>query len=86
MVWTFGEGTAGTGRVSISVERNGEISNESFDGNVSVREALGQISRKFGIASMNVETDEGESVTPSEAERPLNSFGHLNITPKVVGA
>jgi hypothetical protein len=85
MVWTFGSGE-GSGRIAVTVEKDGRTSDEQYDANMSVREALAQIARKYGIASMNVETDDGEQVTPSDAERNLGEFGHLTVTPKVVGA
>ena len=85
MVWTFGEGS-GSGRTSITVEKNGEEHDESYEGSMTVRDALAQIARKYGIASMNVETDDGEQVTPSDAEKSLSEFEHLTVTPKVVGA
>ena len=84
MAWTFGG--EGSGRVTITVEKDGRDSEETYEGSLSVREALSQIARKYGIASMNVETDDGEQVSPSDAEKNLSEFGHLTVTPKVVGA
>lgn len=84
MVWSFGG--EGSGRVSITIQKDGRENDETYDGSMAVREALAQIARKYGIASMNVETDDGEQVTPSEAEKALSEFGHLTVTPKVVGA
>lgn len=81
--WNFG---GGSDRIAITVERDGRTNDEQYEGTMTVREALAQISRKYGIASMNVETDDGEQVTPSDAEKPLSEFGHLTVTPKVVGA
>jgi hypothetical protein len=84
MVWSFGGDNSG--RVTITVEKDGRENEESYEGSMAVRDALSQIARKYGIASMNVETDDGEQVTPSEAEKALSEFGHLTVTPKVVGA
>jgi hypothetical protein len=84
MVWSFGGDNSS--RVTITVEKDGRENEETYEGSLAVRDALSQIARKYGIASMNVETDDGEQVTPSEAEKALSEFGHLTVTPKVVGA
>jgi hypothetical protein len=83
MAWNFGEQN---GTVSIKVKIGGNETTETFNGELPLREALQEISAKYHLANLIVETANGDDVSPSQASVPLRDVGALVVMPKAVGA
>lgn len=75
-----------TEQVKVTVKKDGETYEKMFNADVTVQDALNQISREFHLSSANITAENGADITPSQGEDTIGSVGNLTVVPKAQGA
>jgi len=81
-MWTTGT----NGRVTVTLEKNGEQIAKEFDGNILVRDAVISVAKDNGIKNFVVEDNSNNEISESQGTQPLSSVGNLTVLPETVGA